>query len=133
MKKIMAILLSLLLFTLIFGCGGEKLPPKPGDWTASAGFGNLEFIVDYDSASIAEITFHFNDFECGGKWTSASKMIQKYPGWPIEGGRFRIEHKAINWNFVIEGKFDKTGMRATGTWRIIGYNCSGNWESSRED
>ena len=114
--------------------------PKPGEWTALTGLGNfmLAFTVNPDSTGIAEFYYCLTELECDGVWLSAELTVECIPIIPITGGQFTIERTVAHpfgdrWDLTVQGKFDQTGSRASGTWEISaeGTTCQeGTWETS---
>jgi hypothetical protein len=108
-------------------------PPPPGEWSGSAGFGELSFIVDSTSTGITEITYTLTDFSCGGVVRNGSKTSTREPPWPITDSQFTIETTFDpNFEMTLSGTFDETGTNASGSWEAISYGtiCSGTWDAS---
>lgn len=135
-----------IIFVIAFGlmvlvaCGGggddgvaptvPSTQPLPGEWTGSAGFGELSFIVDPTSTGITEITFTFYNFTCGGVTKNGSIKIEGMP-WPIADRQFTIESTFDpNFEMTLIGTFDNTGTNVSGTFEAVlfGTTCSGTWD-----
>jgi len=103
----------------------------------------LAFIVNPDSTGITEICYSLGPgFECGDViMIVVETTVEESTPWPITGGHFTIDF--VDWmmrpgegpsvGMVIQGEFDETGTRASGTWEISsdGTPCrEGTWEAS---
>ena len=140
--KIIFIILAFFTFfscTSSTGPNGETSstgPPKPGQWSASAGFGSFDFVVNSGSIYITSITYHFSKWSCGAYSTlSGNITISSNPGWAISGRSFEIEnyvdyHK--DEKLKISGTFSESGDQASGSWEgeRYGSTCSGSWQGS---
>ncbi len=130
-------------------------PPAPGEWVASAeSLGEFVFEVAPDSTAVTLVSVHFKQFQCGS--TTASERWLHGDWWPdtsntgaIIGGRFTVNPPmsgrytltfggsppdfSLFDEMTIRGRFDETGTRASGDWRVTwaGRVCSGNWESPK--
>ncbi len=130
-----------------------RLSLKRGEWTASAeSLGEFVFKVAPDTTVITLVSFHFKQFTCGSSTTTERWLHGDW--WPNAGntgtiidGQFTVSPQvsgryaltfggsrpsfALFDEIIINGKFDDTGRRASGTWRAAwaGAVCSGNWES----
>ncbi len=102
-------------------------PPKPGDWTTSAAFGTLDFTVNSASTYITKVTFTFN----GWKGRSGSVSTSKDPGWAISNRSFKIETSIMSDQWTIDGTFENSGNKASGTWKAVigGQTESGSWQA----
>jgi hypothetical protein len=133
------------------------IPPQPGEWTALAeSLGEFVFEVAPDSTAVTLVSFHFTQFLCGGG--SANERWLHGDWWPdrdnrgiIAGGQFTVSPQASGRHVLtfggsppdfslfdeltISGEFDRTGTRATGSWRATraGVTCSGTWESPKNE
>lgn len=107
----------------------QPAPPAPGEWTATTQFGELGFIVTPDSQGISKISLKFPGvFKCGGVTVSGGSASVEFTNpKPITNGRFTVNTSISLGKVIIEGSFDKTGQRASGTWEI--NTCSGKWET----
>lgn len=114
-------------------------PPAPGEWFVSIDIGELRFTVSPDSTGISEFSLYIpGEFKCGiSTWTD-SLHRKEFPSlWLITDGRFTAEPTRAprHLHIVIQGEFDETGTRASGTWEIsseAGTICAeGTWEASR--
>ena len=101
--------------------------PESGEWTASTGFGEFTFTVNPEATGISKISFNFSNFACGPARISSGKFWVNGL-WLITDSHFTITLFKI----VINGSFDETASRATGTWQIdsIETTCGGTWEST---
>jgi len=132
-----------------------RISPKPGEWTASAeSLGKFVFKVAPDSTVVTIVSFHFKQFQCGGatangKWlhgdwlpdTSNTGTItnRQFTISPQVSGHYELTFGGLWPSFslfdeiTVSGKFDETGTRANGTWRVAwaGTVCSGNWKSPK--
>jgi len=159
MRKVQIIAIALLVVGLVLligmgagACGGgeeeETAPtttpalPKPGEWAASTGCSEFTFTftVSPDSTGIAEFYYCLTELECDGAWSSAESTVECIQIIPITGGQFAIEDFTVarpfgeRWSLTVQGRFDETGMHASGAWEISaeGTICqAGTWESSR--
>jgi hypothetical protein len=136
--------LVLLLGMGVGACGSgveeEETPtlPKPGEWVASTECSEFTFTftVSPDSVGIAKISYDFNEFKCPGAQHSGGVSVERPNLWPITNGQFTVDtyiKSASPLDIVIQGRFDGTGMHASGTWEIgaEGTTCSaGSWEAS---
>jgi len=105
--------------------------PLPGEWTGSAGFGELSFTVDSTSTGITEITFTFINFTCGLVTKNGSIKIAPGTPWPIADRQFTIESTFDpNFEMTLIGTFDNTGTNVSGTYEAVlfGKTCSGTWD-----
>jgi len=112
--------------------------PVSGDWTGSAGFGDLSFTVDSTGTGITEITWDWIDFTCDGVTKNGS--ITWTPGTPepIINGQFTVEYPGTFVSgdpyseFSMSGTFDASGTHASGTYEavVFGTSCPGTWNAS---
>jgi hypothetical protein len=114
--------------------------PKPGTWSASAdSLGELVFEVAPDSTVVTVVSFHFRQFQCGstaanetwlhGDWfpdTDNTGTIAdgQFTVGPQMSGPYVLTYGGLRPTFsffdeiTVRGKFDHTGTRANGTWRV---------------
>jgi hypothetical protein len=104
-------------------------PPTPGEWVASAEFGELVLTVTPDSTGISKIALNFSgEFSCEGRSFSGTISNESTSPWPITDGQFTVDIDMLMLGQItIEGSFDETGNHASGTWELD--TCSGTWES----
>jgi hypothetical protein len=131
------------------------ISPQSGEWTASAeSLGEFVFKVAPDSTVVTLVCLHFKQFQCGsatanenwlhGNWlpdTNNTGTITsgQFTVGPQVSGQYVLTFGGLRPSFslfdeiTIRGKFDETGTRANGTWRVAwsGTVCSGNWESPK--
>jgi hypothetical protein len=153
---------SLSLFVaLVFGvvlsaaCGSPGTnSPTPGEWKATAEFGNFVFVVNPDGASISKVTYDFKGFKCGPVSRSGAVSVTFQDGKKIDKGALALEldmgggapapmppnpmapsipTKPVKQTLKITGKFSSDGKSASGDW--TGTNgdsvcSSGKWEAS---
>ncbi len=129
--------------------------PQPGEWIASAeSLGEFVFEVAPDSTIVTLVSVHFKQFQCGGavaneKWLHgdwwpdtantgtitdgvfvvnpqvSGRYMLTFGGWPPDFSLFD--------EITIRGRFDETGTRANGVWRVVWgeHACSGKWASPK--
>lgn len=131
------------------------VPPRPGEWVASAeSLGEFVFEVSPDATAITLVSVHFKQFRCGstassGKWLhgdwwpDTGNTGAVVNGWfavnPPMSGRYMLTFGGSPPDFslfdkiTVRGRFDETGTRASGDWKVFwaGKVCSGNWESPK--
>lgn len=102
-------------------------PPKAGDWTTSTTFGTLDFTVNSASTYITKVTFNFN----GWKGRSGTVSVSKDPGWAISSRTFKIETSIMSDQWTIDGTFETSGSKASGTWKAVvgGQTETGSWQA----
>jgi hypothetical protein len=104
------------------------IPPKPGDWTTTTAFGSFDFTVDAASTSITQIKLNFSNWH----GISGSVIVSQSPPWSITNRSFKSEFSiAGNQQWTIEGTFEQSGDKASGTWKVIisGQTESGTWQA----
>lgn len=109
--------------------------PQSGDWTATTGFGSLDFQVNQESTAITSIKYNFSSWTCGIVTLSGSVGISSPSGWAISDRQFTIKNTLDmvgNQTMTISGSFGDSGDQASGTWKAVMYGstCSGTWEAS---
>jgi hypothetical protein len=131
------------------------ISPKPGKWTASAeSLGEFMFEVAPDSTIVTLVSFHFKQFQCGSttaseRWLRGNWLPDANNTGTIANGQFTVSPQMSGQHILtfgglrpsfsffdeitVRGKFDETGTRADGTWRVAWAEkvCSGNWESPK--
>jgi len=104
---------------------------KRSEWTGSAGFGELSFVVDSTGTRITEITYKWIEFSCGPAIRNGTIT---YTGmWPITNNQFTIEGTIDpNFEMTLRGSFDQTGTHASGTYEATSYGtiCPGTWDAA---
>ena len=100
--------------------------PKPGTWTSSTDFGSFDFVVNDSSTYITKITFNFSNW----MGRSGGVGVSKDPGWAISNRTFKIETSIMSDQWTIDGTFDSTGGKASGTWKAVisGQTLTGSWQ-----
>jgi hypothetical protein len=131
--------------------------PKPGEWTASAeSLGEFVFEAAPDSPVVTLVSFHFKQFQCGSataneRWLHGDWLPDTNNTGTITDGQFTVSPQMSgpyvltfgglrpNFSFLdeitVRGKFDETGTRANGTWRVAWAEavCSSNWASPKSE
>ena len=136
MKTKFSILLTVCLCLYLISCQSPSGPsdsaasvslPKPGDWTTSTAFGTLDFTVNSASSYITKVIFTFNNW----KGRSGSVSTSKDPGWAISNRSFKIETNIMSDQWTIDGTFESSGNKASGTWKAVigGQTESGSWQA----
>lgn len=124
--------------------------PRPGAWNAAAvSLGGLTFEVSPKSRNLQLTTVEFMNFNCQGYQLDGNWIPDKHSG-GIESGHFTVTgrmdgemHLSMSQpasagstfyfpDVSIDGKFDETGAKASGTWTIkfSDAECSGSWMGS---
>ena len=118
---------------LLIGCTKGGSQPKSGDWQVQTDFGEFIFTVNNDGTLITKLVITFSNFSCGGIRQNGTISSEQSPGWSISNSKFTIE-KSVNptgsITLTITGTFDKSGEKASGTWKVnvSGTDCSGAWD-----
>jgi hypothetical protein len=101
--------------------------PKAGTWTSTTDFGTLEFDVNDSATYITKVTFNFN----GWMGISGGVAVSKNPGWAIANRTFQVTATIIGAQWTIDGTFDNTGVKASGTWKAVigGQTQTGTWQA----
>jgi len=110
----------------------ETSLPTAGEWSGTAGFGEIDFVVSQGGTGIAEITINFDDFICGGGIYNGSFTFAQNPAVSIENNQFTVSlNPSINENVIIDGAFDSE-TSASGTYEANFYDsqCTGHWNAS---
>lgn len=110
---------------------------KPGEWTATADFGTMDFVVGSEGETITEISYNFDAWSCGGATRSGTITTQRPSGWRISNRNIQIsiDFSSVHLEMTIEGSFAANGDQASGTFEAVSYGttCSGDWIASPAD
>ena len=109
--------------------------PKVSQLTASAiGLGSFMFTLNPSRTAISGLSITFSNFSCGSASVNGTNEITYLKNAPaITAGQFTIVENAFASMGIdlitIHGKFDGTGTKASGTWKVDsgGSSCSGTW------
>ena len=110
--------------------------PTSGEWEAPTEFGKLGFTVNATGTKITKLIFDARNWACGpvsGSWTVTTYYTNPLLGWPIGNHQFAITHTRTSYPYnevyTVQGTFDSTGRRASGTWAydVGGTICAGSW------
>ena len=121
-------------------CGDDEVTGPvtavPGDWSGTAEFGTLGFLVSFGSPqTIASINFDFQDWRCGNatrQGPDTSNAPGPLVGWPISSsGAFTIETSHDSLDMTVVGTFSANSA-ASGAWTgvLVGTTCSGMWQAN---
>ena len=110
----------------------DNKTPLSGNWSGSAGFGELSFTVNATGTGITKITINYIDFSCGPVTKNGSFTTQYIQELPINNGQFTMNKSSPNDDFTLSGMFGQTGMSVSGSYNAVVYGttCQGNWNAA---
>ena len=110
----------------------DNKTPLSGNWSGSAGFGELSFTVNATGTGITKITNNYIDFSCGPVTKNGSFTTQYIQELPINNGQFTMNKSSPNDDFTLSGMFGQTGMSVSGSYNAVVYGttCQGNWNAA---
>jgi len=133
-RKALQMIIGLVLVVgFLPGCASAPPETRAGEWEGSADFGKFTLFVDPTGTAITKIEYSFQSCSkaiISGGVTLSGTLARKdgQPVASIDDGKFTLDVKGIT-TMSFEGKFNKAGTRASGTW--VAGACSGNWTSTR--
>ena len=108
---------------------------RSGQWSGTAGFGEVEFEVTSDGAGINSFKVIFLDFVCGTVTHGGSITLNFVPKQDIVNRKIdfdiRLGGLDSSDSISIEGTFDTSGDNVSGTFELDSNAavCSGSWDA----
>ena len=111
-------------------------PPTSGEWSGTAGFGEIDFVVNAEGNGIEEVTITFKDYKCGIVTSNGTLNVSFNPPSSIDKGYvafdFDLDPPPADETLTMEGTFNTIGTSISGTYEADFYGtiCTGTWSAS---
>ncbi|MHC4105333.1 MAG: hypothetical protein ACYSR9_10365 [Planctomycetota bacterium] len=111
-------------------------PPTSGEWSGTAGFGEIDFVVNAEGNGIEEVTITFKDYKCGIVTSNGILNVSFNPPSSIDEGHvafdFDLDPPPVDETLTMEGTFNAIGTSISGTYEadFYGTMCTGTWSAS---
>ena len=114
----------------------ESSPPTAGEWSGTAGFGEIDLVVNAEGNGIEEVTIAFEDYKCGIVTSNLILNVSFNPPSSIDTGQvafdFDLDPPPVDTTLTMEGTFNTSGTSISGTYEADFYDtiCTGTWSAT---
>jgi hypothetical protein len=126
-----------MLWTDLHETGSEgSSPPTAGQWSGTAGFGEIDLVVNAEGNGIEEVTIVFEDYKCGVVTSNLILNVSFNPPSSIDTAHvaldFDLDPPPVDTTLTMEGTFNTSGTSISGTYEADFYGtiCTGTWSAT---